>query len=222
MANQSIGLDEQLYRYLLDNSLHESTSLRALRERTSDLPGYAMQISPEQGQFMRLLVKLNRVERALEVGVFTGYSALCVASALPKNGRLIACDIDPEVTQIAQNAWMDAGVSDRIDLKLGDAVHTLQSLINQGEKDCYDFAFIDADKTQYDRYYELTLYLLKPGGLMLIDNALWSGAVADLSVCDEDTQAIRLLNQKIYQDDRVMASLVPIGDGLNIVLKSAN
>ena len=178
-----------------------------------------MQIAPEQGQFMALLVQLLGVKKALEVGVFTGYSALRVALAMPADGRLVACDINPEYTAIAQRYWAAAGVADRIDLRLGPALDTLNHLIDAGEANQFDFAFIDADKANYSNYYERVLQLVRPGGLVVIDNVLWSGRVADPAVQDSRTKALRQFNQRLYQDDRIVLSLVPIADGLTLALK---
>lgn len=219
MSNKTLPLTPSLYRYLLEHSLRESDVLQQLREQTRQIPMSQMQISPEQGQFMTLLVQLIKARKAIEIGVFTGYSSLCIAAGLGGDGRLIACDIDAEVTKLAQSAWRQAGVIDQIDLRIGAARQTLQSLLDQGQSASFDFVFIDADKVNYAAYYELALALLRVGGLMLIDNALWSGAVADPDINDEDTQAIRSLNDKIHRDTRVMASLLPVGDGINIVLK---
>lgn len=219
MSNQSIGLSPDLYDYLLSVSLREHAVLTALRQHTASHALSQMQISPEQGQFMALLVRLANVRKALEVGVFTGYSALSVALALPPDGRLVACDVSAEYTAIAREYWQQAGVIDKIDLRLAPAQETLQQLIDSGEANTFDFAFIDADKSQYDTYYEQALTLVKSGGLIAIDNVLWYGRVADPEVTDNRTQRIRQLNQKIYQDDRVDLSLLPLGDGLTLVRK---
>ncbi len=194
--------------------MREPDVLRELREETARLPRAGMQISPEQGQFMRLLVELLGARRCLEIGVFTGYSALCVALAMPPDGRLIACDVSEEWTAIARRYWARAGVSDRIDLQLRPALDTLDELIAAGRAGQFDFAFIDADKGNYAAYYERALTLLRPGGLVAIDNALWSGRVADPGENDADTAAIRALVGKMRDDARVTCSLVPIGDGL--------
>jgi len=181
-----------------------------------------MQISPEQGQLMALLVRLLGAKKTLEVGVFTGYSSLVVALALPPDGKLIACDVSEEYTTIARRFWQEAKVADKIDLQLGPAVETLDRLLEQGEAGTFDFAFIDADKSNYDAYYERALHLLRAGGVIAIDNVLWSGDVADPSVQDARTNAIRQLNQKIHQDDRVLISLLPIGDGLTLAMKQGD
>lgn len=219
MSNKTLNLDADLYRYLQLASLREPEVLQALREKTAELPLAVMQVSPEQGQFMALLVRLLGARRCLEVGVFTGYSALAVALALPKDGRLVGCDIEVGYTDVAQRYWRKAGVEDKITLHLAPAVDTLQALIDAGESDSYDFAFIDADKTSYRRYYEQCLTLLRPGGLVAIDNVLWGGAVADASNNEADTVAIRELNDFIATDERVDISMVPIGDGLTLARK---
>jgi predicted O-methyltransferase YrrM len=219
MSNQSIGLSDELYDYLLSVSLREHPVLAELRRHTASHAMSQMQISPEQGQFMALLVQLTQVRKALEVGVFTGYSALAVALALPPGGCLVACDVSEEYTAIAQQFWQQAGVSDKIDLRLAPAQETLQALIEAGEAGTFDFAFIDADKSHYDTYYEQALVLVKSGGIIAIDNVLWYGRVADPDVTDNRTQCIRALNQKLHGDDRIDLSLLPIGDGLTLVRK---
>ncbi len=219
MSNRTLPLNEGLYQYLLNHSLQEPEILVALRQETASLPLSEMQIAPEQGQFMSLLVQLLGARKALEVGVFTGYSALRVALAMPEDGRLVACDINPEYTAIAQRYWAAAGVADRIDLRLGPALDTLDQLIAAGETNQFDFAFIDADKSNYANYYERVLQLLRPGGLVIIDNVLWSGRVADPAVQDNRTKAIRQFNQRLYQDDRIALSLLPMADGLTLALK---
>ena len=219
MSNRTTALTDKLYDYLLANSLREPPLLARLREETAKLPMARMQIGPEQGQFMRLLVELIGVRRAIEVGTFTGYSALSVALALPADGKLIACDVSEEYTAIARKYWAEAGLSGRIDLRLAPASDTLSELISDGGTGAYDFAFIDADKSGYDGYYEQCLILLRPGGLLAIDNVLWGGAVADAADQSVDTQAIRALNAKIHRDERVSASMVPVGDGLFLARK---
>jgi caffeoyl-CoA O-methyltransferase len=178
-----------------------------------------MQISPEQGQLMRLQIELTGARRALEVGVFTGYSSLCVALALPRDGELVACDVSPTYTEIARKYWKRAGVEQRVSLRLGPAVATLDELLESGQKETFDFAFIDADKENYSKYYEQALRLLKPGGLLTIDNVLWSGNVADPSDRTPSTEAIRRLNATVKDDQRVSISLLPIGDGLFLARK---
>ena len=219
MSNKSIQLDNRLYDYLLSVSLREPEVLRQLREETASHPYGGMQIAPEQGQFMALLVDLIGARRVLEIGVFTGYSSTCMALALPPDGRLMALDLSVEYTEIARRYWQLAGVADKIELRLGPALESLDRLIEDGASGSFDLAFIDADKGHYDAYYEGSLRLLRPGGLLLIDNVLWGGKVADPAVEDADTRAIRALNQKIHADDRVTAVLLPVADGLTIARK---
>ncbi|MEH2178307.1 O-methyltransferase [Nostoc sp.] len=219
MSKQSIGLDNQLYNYLLSVSLREPEILGRLRQETANHPRSGMQISPEQGQLMRLLVQLIGAKKTLEVGVFTGYSSLSVALALPTDGKIIACDVSEEFTAIARRYWLEAGVADKIDLRLAPALETLDRLLATGQAETFDFAFIDADKENYDGYYERSLQLVRPGGLIAIDNVLWSGQVADEQNQNQSTQAIRALNEKLHHDERVTLSLVPIGDGLTLAIK---
>jgi predicted O-methyltransferase YrrM len=219
MSVRTLGLDPKLYDYLLAVSVREPAVLAALREETSKLPGAGMQISPEQGQFMRLLVELLGAQRTLEVGVFTGYSSLCVALALPADGELVACDVSAEYTAIARRYWQQAGVEGRIRLELRPALETLDRLVASGAGGSFDFAFIDADKDNYLAYYERALTLLRRGGLIAIDNVLWGGSVADPEDQKPSTLAIRALNARLRDDERVSASLVPIGDGLFLARK---
>ncbi|MEO0836442.1 MAG: class I SAM-dependent methyltransferase, partial [Cyanobacteria bacterium J06642_3] len=208
-----------LYEYLLSVSLREAEVLTKLRQETSKHSASIMQISPDQGQFMALLIKLLNAKKTLDIGVFTGYSSLVVALALPESGKVIACDRDPRCTAIARRYWQEAGVADKIDLHLAPALDTLDQLIESGESSSFDFAFIDADKRNYDNYYERALTLLRPGGLVAIDNVLWFGSVADPQDTDKRTIAIREFNQKLHQDQRVEISMVPIADGLTLALK---
>jgi predicted O-methyltransferase YrrM len=219
MTNKSLELNDRLYDYLLSVSLREPEILAALRQETATHPMSMMQIAPEQGQFMALLVQLMGAKKTLEVGVFTGYSALVVALALPPDGKVVACDVSEDYTTIARRYWEKAGVSPKIDLRIAPAVETLDELIASGHINTFDFAFIDADKSSYDRYYEQALQLIRPGGLIVIDNVLWSGTVADPTVTDNRTEKIRQLNQKLHQDERISLSLVPIADGLMLALK---
>lgn len=219
MANQTLGLDTQLYDYLQSVSLREPEILTQLRQETAQHPMAQMQIAPDQGQFMALLVQLIGAKKTLEVGVFTGYSSLVVALALPPEGKVVACDVSEEYTSIARRYWQQAGVADKIDLHIAPAQETLKSLLAEGQAGTFDFAFIDADKSNYEIYYELALELVRPGGLIIVDNVLWSGRVAAPQVQDNRTKAIRSLNQKLHQDQRVTLSLVPIGDGLTLALK---
>lgn len=219
MSLRTLGLDDRLYDYLLANSLREPPVLRRLREATATLPDANMQIAPEQGQFMALLLRLMGARTGIEIGVFTGYSTLCCALALPEGGRIVACDISPEWTTIAQRYWREAGVEGRIELHLTPALETLEELRAGGYEASFDYAFIDADKENYLPYYENCLHLIRPGGLILIDNVLWNGAVADPNNQERDTIAIRRLNQKLNADQRVDLSLVAVGDGLALVRK---
>ncbi|MFB8789637.1 MAG: class I SAM-dependent methyltransferase [Potamolinea sp.] len=219
MTNKTLGLDERLYDYLLSVSLREPEILRQLREETANHPMGRMQIAPDQGQFMALLVQLIGAKKVLEIGVFTGYSSLVVALSLPSDGKIIACDISAEDTNIARRYWEKAGVADKIELRLAPALQTLDELIASVEINSFDFVFIDADKRNYPEYYERALQLVRIGGLIAIDNVLWSGKVADPQVEDNQTQAIRNFNEKLHQDERVTLSLVPIADGLTLALK---
>lgn len=219
MSPRTLNLDDRLHQYLLDNSLREPEILAQLRVETAKQPMAQMQIAPEQGQFLALLVQLMGVRKALEVGVFTGYSSLAVALALPPDGQLVACDISEEYTAIARQYWAAAKVSHKIDLRIAPAADTLAGLIASGAAETFDFAFIDADKRGYSQYYEQVLQLLRPGGLVAIDNVLWSGRVADPDQQDSRTQDIRTFNRQILNDNRVSLSLLPIADGLTLALK---
>lgn len=219
MSRTQLAMTPELAAYLRSVSVREPELLGRLREETAALPKAHMQISPEQGQFMGLLVRLAGVRRALEVGVFTGYSSLCVAAALPEDGRLTACDVSDEWTAVARRYWRAAGVEHKIDLRLGPALETLDRLIGEGAAASFDFAFIDADKENYDGYYERALTLLAPRGLIAVDNVLWAGRVADEAVQDNDTTAIRAFNRKLHADPRVWLSMVPVGDGLTLAVK---
>lgn len=216
---KSLGLDNDLYDYVLSVSLREPDILRQLREETALLPGARMQVAPEQGQFMALLVQLLGATKTIEVGVFTGYSSLSVALALPPNGKIVACDVSEESTAVARRYWEAAGVADKIDLRLAPAIETLDQLLATGQAETFDFAFIDADKGNYEGYYERSLQLVRPGGLIAIDNVLWSGQVANPQVQDKQTEAIRALNKKLHNDERIRLSLLPIADGLTLALK---
>lgn len=219
MTNKTITLTDNLYRYLLSVSLREPELLSRLREETAKVPGANMQIAPEQGQFMASLVQLMGASRALEIGVFTGYSALWTALALPPEGKLVACDIDDHWTSVAQRYWAEAGVEDKIDLRIGPALETLDWLISIGEGNNYDFVFIDADKENYLQYYERVMDLLRPGGLVVVDNVLWSGKVADPNETDKDTIALRQFNTTLLNDQRVTLSMLPVADGLTLAIK---
>ena len=219
MTNRTLTLDDRLYRYLLDHSLRETPLMRELREVTQRQEMSRMQISPEQGQFMALLVELLGARRIIEVGTFTGYSALCMAQAMPADGEMICCDTSESWTAIGLPFWEHAGVSARIDLRIAPALETLDQLLASGRAGEFDLAFIDADKTNYLNYFESCLALLRPGGLLMFDNTLWDGAVADPQVSDADTLALRALNRQLHADQRVSLSLVPIGDGLTLARK---
>jgi caffeoyl-CoA O-methyltransferase len=219
MSNRSISLTESLYDYLLSVSLREPPLLLALREETAALSTRSMQIAPEQGQFMALLLRLMGARRCLEVGVYTGYSSLATALALPDEGRLVACDVSEEWTAIARRYWRLAGVEHKIELRLAPATDTLDALVAAGEAGRFDTAFIDADKSSYLAYYERALLLLRPGGLIVVDNTLWSGRVADPESADADTVALRHFNEILHRDERVELSLVPVGDGLTLARK---
>lgn len=219
MSNRTFTLSDTLYRYLLSVSLRDDPLRARLRQETARDDMARMLSAPEQGQLMALLVKLIGARKALEIGVYTGYSALCVAGALPADGRLVACDIDETWTAVAQRYWKEAGLDDRIELRLAPALETLDALIAHGESGSFDFAFIDADKENYGGYYERALTLLRPGGLIAVDNTLWSGQVADPACQDADTRAIRAFNEALHRDTRVDISLIPIADGLTLAMK---
>jgi len=219
LSSRTIVLTDAIYKYLLEVSLREPDVMRRLREETQKLPRAGMQISPEQGQFMALLVELMGARRCLEIGTFTGYSALAVARALPADGVLVACDISADYTDRAKPYWREAGVETRIDLRIGPAVATLDKLLANGQAGSFDFAFIDADKANYKTYFQRTFDLIRRGGLIAVDNVLWSGAVVDAARQDEDTLAIREFNRALAGDSRVTISLVPIGDGLTLARK---
>ena len=218
MSSRTLNLNDTVYQYLLNHTLREHPAQVALREATRTHPHAVMQISPEQGQFMALLIRLINARRTIEIGVFTGYSALSVALALPDDGKLLACDISDEFTKVGVPHWQAAGVAHKIDLQLAPALVTLDARINAGEQGQYDFAFIDADKSGYDAYYECCLTLLRTGGLIAIDNTLWSGKVA-VPAEDADTLALQALNTKLHGDERVDISMLPVGDGLTLARK---
>lgn len=215
MSRGSIGLDERLNEYVVENHPAEHPVLTKLRKLTAKMPMASMQIAPEQGHFLAFLVRLIGARNTLEIGTFTGYSALAVALALPKDGRVVACDVSEAWTSIGRAHWREAGVADKIELRLGPAIGTLADLKREGRAGHFDFAFIDADKAEYDAYYEGALPLIRKGGLIAFDNMLWTGKVADRRVKDADTRALRALNKKITRDDnRVEAVLLPIADGM--------
>ncbi len=219
MSNKTINLTDKVYDYMLSVSLREPAVLNELRQETAKLPTAKMQISPEQGQFMGLLVELMNAQKTLEIGTYTGYSSLAVALALPPHGRVIACDITEEWTPIALKFWKKANVAEKIQLRIAPALQTLDKLIAEGEEGTFDFVFIDADKENYYAYYEKALLLIRQGGLILVDNTLWSGDVADPAVQDNSTNAIRRFNEKLSTDSRITLSLIPIGDGLTLARK---
>lgn len=219
MSTKSFFLDERLYEYLLSVSLRDDPVASGLREETARLPQSNMQIAPEQAQFLALVVHMIGARRTLDVGVFTGYSALAVARALPADGRVTALDVSEEWTSVGRRYWQEAGVADRIDLRLAPALDTLDDLIAGGAAGDYDFAFIDADKVNYLEYYERCLTLMRPGGVIAVDNVLWNGSVADPGNDEPDTQAIRAFNEALKDDERIYLSLVPIADGLTLAVK---
>ncbi|HKU15581.1 MAG TPA: class I SAM-dependent methyltransferase [Steroidobacteraceae bacterium] len=219
MSARHLQFSDEVYRYLIEHSVREPEVLARLRAATAPLPLAQMQIGPDQGQLMQLLAKLTGARRCIEIGVFTGYSSLAVALALPEDGRILACDVSEEWTAIARRFWREAGVEHKIELRLQPAARTLQQLLDAGEAGRYDFAFVDADKPSYETYYELLLQLLRPGGLMLFDNTLWSGRVADPSDREANTVALRALNDKLHRDERIDVSLLPVGDGLTLARK---
>lgn len=219
MSTTTSYLPADWRQYIVNKGVREPSLLAQLRRRTQQLDGAVMQISPEQGQFMRVLVRMLNVRKAIEIGVFTGYSSICVAEELAAGGQLIACDVNETWAEIAREYWARANLNDRIDLRLKPAAETLQALIDEGQDGQFDFAFIDADKANYQRYYEQCLKLLRPGGVVLVDNVLWSGRVLDQQVQDEDTVAIRRLNDQIAEDDRVVHCMLPLSDGLTLAVK---
>jgi len=216
MSTRTLPLDERLYGYLLAHSLREPEALAKLRAETASHPKVNMQIAPEQGQFMQMLVKLTGARRAIEIGVFTGYSSLAVALAMPPGGKLLACDVSEEFTAIARRHWQAAGVADRIELVLAPARQTLDARLAARESGLYDFAFIDADKTSYLAYYERLMNLVRPGGLICVDNTLWGGEVANPANREQETVALREFNDVLLADPRIDLSLLPLGDGLTL------
>ena len=219
MASNYRIVNQDVYTYIQSVSAVEPDTLRQLREETAQLPRAAMQISPLQGQFMSLILKSINAQTALEIGVFTGYSSLCIAMALPDQGRLVACDISEEWTAVARRYWKAAAIDHKIDLRLAPAVDTLDALLREGRQDAFDFVFIDANKDGYEAYYEKSLALLRPGGMMMVDNVLWKGYVFDPDNRDEETRFIRQFNQNRKGDQRVEISMIPVGDGITLVRK---
>ena len=217
--SRHFSFDEPTYQYLVKTSVRETDVARRLREETQKMPRAQMQIGPDQGQFLQLLVQLIQAKKTLEVGVFTGYSSLWVAQALPDEGKIVACDVSEEYTAVARRYWKEAGVDHKIDLRLRPALETLDELLAQGGASTFDFAFIDADKSNYDNYYERALQLIRTGGLIAVDNTIWSGRVANPNESDTDTVAIRKLNEKLHRDERVALSMLTVGDGLTLAMK---
>ena len=219
VSRSTTQLDDRLYEYFLEVSLRDDDIHRRLREETGRLENAQMQISPEQGQFMTLLVGAMNAKLALELGTFTGYSALCIAEGLTEDGRLIACDIDEEWPSFGKRYWVEAGIDDKVEFRAGPAAETMAHLITEGMEGDFDFIFIDADKGGLEEYYEKALRLVRPGGVIAVDNTLWHGKVVDPKAHDEDTESIRDFNATVVDDQRVTMSLVPIGDGLTLFRK---
>lgn len=219
MTNRTLNLDDALYHYLLDVSLRETPLLRRLRDETAQLANARWQIAPEQGQFMALLVQLSGARHIIEVGTFTGYSAICMASAMPADGRLICCDIPGDYNATAERYWREAGLAERIEQRLAPALETLAALETEGQGGRFDLIFIDADKANYPAYFEHALRLVRQGGLILFDNTLWSGRVLEQNPDSADTRAIQALNRALHDDARIDLSLLPLGDGLTLCRK---
>ena len=219
MSKRTLNLSDKLYDYILEVSLREAPLLAELRAETNRMPEAAMQISPDQGQFMGLLARLIGAKRVIEIGTFTGYSALCFAQALPEDGLVVCCDVSEDFTAIGHRYWQRAGLAEKIELRLAPAGETIDALLSEGAADSFDLAFIDADKENYERYFEGCLALLRPGGVILVDNVLWGGSVIDPAVDDADTKAIRALNRKLARHSEIELSLLPIGDGLTLARK---
>ena len=219
MSNRTLSIDDRTYDYLCNVAVNEPELLSRLRDETAQLDYSVMQISPEQGQFMSLLIRLMGAKRAIEIGTFTGYSSICIASAMPQDGELICCDTSPQWTSVAEKYWALAGLEDKITLYTQPAEKTLEMLLGEGAEKTFDFIFVDADKQNYIKYYEMALRLLRKGGMMAVDNTLWSGAVADPDNNEPGTRAIRRFNDMVKNDNRVTKSLVTIGDGLTLILK---
>ena len=219
MTNKTIGLSDELAAYIVKFGTREPAVLARLREETEAIPQHGMQIAPEQGAFLALLAELIGARRCIEVGTFTGYSSTAIALVLPKDGRLVCCDVSEEWTSLASKFWHEAGVAGKIDLRIAPAAETLDQLVADGEEDAFDFAFIDADKSGYDGYYEQLLRLVRPGGLIAFDNTLWGGEVLNLDADDEDTRALQALNAKLAEDERITLCLLPVGDGVTLALR---
>lgn len=215
MSKSPTSVEGPVWDYVVDH-VRDNAALRRLREETASHPRANMQISIDQGRFMQWLVATLGVRRSLEVGTFTGYSALVVAQALPDDGRIVACDVSEEFTAVARRHWTDAGVAHKIDLRLAPALTTLDALLSEGQADSFDFAFVDADKANYDGYYERCLRLVRKGGVVAFDNVLWSGRIVDETSEDADVRALRALNDKLYTDPRVDVSMLTVADGLTL------
>ena len=218
MSNTTIQIDNKIYNYLLSVSLKEHKALKKLREVTSSMPGSRMQIAPDQGQFMAMIVKMIGAKKLLEIGTYTGYSSMVCAMAM-KSGQIITLDNDPIATEVAKTFWKEGEVDHLIDLRLGEALDSLNQLIEEKQSSSFDFIFIDADKANYQNYYELCLELLNPNGIIIFDNVLWSGAVADMDDKSKNTIVLRDLNEILFNDQRIDLSMIPVGDGLTIVRK---
>lgn len=216
MANKTIGISDELAAYVVEVGTREPEVLARLREETASIPQHGMQIAPEEGAFLAMLVELMGARRCIEIGTFTGYSSTAVALALPDDGKLVCCDVSEDWTSMARKYWSEAGVSDKIDLRIAPAADTLDKLLADGQEATYDFAFVDADKTGYDGYYERLLRLVRPGGLIAFDNTLWDGKVLDQSAQDEDTRALQALNLKLAGDERIALCLLPVADGVTL------
>ena len=216
MANTTIGISDELAAYIVKVGTREPEVLARLRDETAEIPQHGMQIAPEEGAFLAMLVELTGARRCIEVGTFTGYSSTAVALALPEDGQLVCCDVSEEWTSLARKYWVEAGVADKIDLRVAPAAETLDQLLADGGHAAYDFAFVDADKTGYDGYYERLLRLVRPGGLIAFDNTLWGGAVLERDAQDADTRAIQALNSKLADDERITLCLLPVADGVTL------
>ena len=216
MANKTIGISEELAAYVVKVGAREPDVLARLRDETAAMPQHGMQIAPEEGAFLAMLVELTGARRCIEVGTFTGYSSTAVALVLPEDGRLVCCDVSEEWTSVARKYWDEAGVAGKIDLRVAPAAETLDQLLADGEEAAYDFAFVDADKTGYDGYYERLLRLVRPGGLIAFDNTLWGGQVLDQDSQDDDTRALQALNTKLAGDERITLCLLPVADGVTL------
>jgi caffeoyl-CoA O-methyltransferase len=216
MANKTIGISDELAAYVIEVGTREPEVLARLREETAAIPQHGMQIAPEEGGLLAILVELIGARRCIEIGTFTGYSSTAVALALPEDGQLVCCDVSEDWTSLARRYWVEAGVAGKIDLRIAPAAETLDRLLAEGQDATYDFAFVDADKTGYDGYYERLLRLVRPGGLIAFDNTLWGGAVLDQDAEDEDTRAIQALNAKLAADERITLCLLPVADGVTL------